>query len=170
MEGLIRTAKKGKAVGRDGTQPEMFQASPGKCAALLTCWWRTIGRLIMFPQHWSHGKFYPFKKRGDMSKPEKYRPLCLLSQIRKILDTAVLTMVNTMFTPTKAKFWFQRGISVEQAIITAEHNARQRGMSHIALLDLEKAYDRVDRRKLPYIATKWLPRHTLNMVRCLIGP
>lgn len=41
-------------------------------------------------------------------------------------------------------------------------------MKHMVVLDLEKAYDRVDRRKLLHIAAKWLPNRLLSMVRCFL--
>lgn len=40
----------------------------------------------------------------------------------------------------------------------------------MAVPDLEKAYDRVDRRTMFHIAAKWISAGLLNMVRCLLGP
>lgn len=93
-----------------------------------------------------------------------------MSHTRKIIDNAVLVKIKRMFTPTRAQFGFQTGILVHQEIITADYIARRRGMRHLEVLDLEKAYDCVDRRKLLHIATKWLPTQILNMVRCLLRP
>lgn len=100
---------------------------------------------------------------------KNYRPLCLLSHTRKTIDSAILMKTNEKFTHTRSQFRFQSSISFKQALITVDHNAR-RGLSHMAVLDLEKAYDRVDRRKLLQVAGKWLPSDLLNMVRCLLGP
>lgn len=52
----------------------------------------------------------------------------------------------------------------------ADYNAHIKGMTHLAVLDLEKAYDRVGRRKRLHVATKWIPGQLLDMVRCLLGP
>lgn len=109
------------------------------------------------------------QRRGP-EQARNFRPLRLLSHTRKILDTAELTKVNIVFAPTRAQLGFQLGLSVQQAIIMAEYNARRRGMKHMAVLGLEKAYDRVDRRKLLYISAKWLPTQLLNMVRGLLRP
>lgn len=107
-------------------------------------------RLLIFPDEWKEGMIYPLFKRGDKRRPENYRPLCLLSHARKVIESAVLTKVNFSFTPTRAQFSFQPGISLQQEMLTEDGNAR-RGLSHMAVLDLEKAYDRVDRRKLLFL-------------------
>lgn len=107
--------------------------------------------------------------KGDQSRPENYCPLCDLSHSRKIIDAAVLMKVNVEFTPTMVRNGFQPGISVQQAISTADRNARK-GMSQLAVLDLEKAYDGVDIRTILHVATKWLHLELLKMVRCLLGP
>lgn len=77
--------------------------------------------------------------------------------------------MNRAFTPRGAQFVLQRGVSVQQALLTADYNARS-GLSYMAVLDLEKAYDRVDRRMLLHTASKWLHLNLLNMVRCILGP
>lgn len=84
------------------------------------------------------------------------------------MDAAVLTLVNRAFTPTKAQLGFQQGIDVHQALLTADFNAH-RGLSHMAVLYLEKAHDRVNQRKLLHLTSKWLTPIVLNILRSLLG-
>lgn len=112
---------------------------------------------------------FPMYKKGDQSRPENYRPLCLLSHTRKIIYSAVLIGVNRSYTPTRSQFGFQTVMSVQQALLAADYNARM-GIAHMAVLELYNAYDRVDRRKLLHLATKWLSNTLLNIVRYFLGP
>lgn len=82
------------------------EKAPSRCAALLTCWWRTVARLRMFPSDWCMWTIVLLYKRGEQSRRENYRPLCLLSYTRKITDTAVLAQIKKLFTHIKAPFGF----------------------------------------------------------------
>lgn len=73
------------------------------------------------------------------------------------------------FTPSCAQFGFQSDVSVQQALLQAQTNSQQ-DLTHIALLDLAKAYDRFDRKKLLNVLATWLDPTTLLMVRAMVGP
>lgn len=62
-------------------------------------------------------------KKGSQDNPANYRPVCLISHARKIIDFAILPIVNGKFTPTAQQFGFQSGIAVEQAILQVQYNA-----------------------------------------------
>lgn len=102
VEEVILKAKKGKAVGSDGTHVEMYKGAPRRCAELLKCWWNTAGRLRIMLTDWTEGTIFRLHKKGDQSRPENYRPFCLLSPTWKIIDTAVLVKINRVLSPTKA--------------------------------------------------------------------
>lgn len=95
--------------------------------------------------------------------------MCLLSHVRKTVDTAVLSAVNEQFITANAQFGFESGVAITQALLHAEDNAK-RGLQHAAVLDLEKAYDKVDRHTLLKASEKWLDAGTCNMVRAMLGP
>lgn len=60
---------------------------------------------------------------------------------------AILTYVSDSLTPARAQFGFQPGVSVQQALLQAQSNATQ-NLKHVAVLDLARSYDTVDRQKL----------------------
>lgn len=169
LERAIRAENPNKAVGTNGTHIEMLQVETAVCADLLTAWWTAIGRTRVFPEQWSRGTICPLLKKGLQSDPDNYRPVLLLSHIRKTVDTAVLTNINEQFTPSSSQFGFQSGITLAQALLQEEENAKG-GMTLTAILDLEKAYDKVDLNLLLDVTANWLDTETIAMVRALLGP
>lgn len=169
LEKVIRLGKPNKAVGPDGTHVEMLHVDPKMCADLLATWWTTVGLTGMFPEQLSRGTICPLYKKGPQNEPAKYRPVCLLSRIRKTVDAAVVTKLNDQYTPSSSLFRFQAGVAIAQDLLQVEDNAN-RGLTHVAVLDLEKAYDKVDRHLLLNVVAKWPDMDKKAMVRALLGP
>lgn len=59
----------------------------------------------------------------------------------------MLSKLDEQYTPATSQFGFQGGVLVTQALLQAEYNAKK-VMNHAAVLDLEKAYHKVDRKTL----------------------
>lgn len=135
------------AVRQDGVHTEMLQADPETCTEILTSWWATMGRLVIFAGQWREAILCPLCKKGRQDEPANYRPVSIISHMRKLIDAAILTSVCESFTPARAQFRFQAVISVQQAQRQAQTNA-QNVLKHASALDLAKAYDTVDRTKL----------------------
>lgn len=66
------------------------------------------------------------------------------------------------------QYGFQSNVSVQQEIMPVEDLVRH-GMIHIAILDLQKVYDRVDRRDLLEGPSKWIKPELLNIVDAYAG-
>lgn len=151
VEKAIRRGKRNKAIGSDGLHMEMFQVAPAICARILTYWLTMIGRLCIFRSKWAEVMLCPLCKKGDQADQANYRPVCLLSHARKLIDTAILSIVSEQFSPAAAQFCFQASISVHQALLCAQANG-DRGIHHVLVLDLENSYDKVDLAKLRHAA------------------
>lgn len=147
----------------------MCKAEPESCASILTAWSAAVRRLLMFPTRWKESKLSPLYKKGDQANRENYRSVSVLSHARKTIDATILTYVCSNFTPARTQFGFQQGISVLQSILQIEPNA-QNGLTHVAVLDLAKAYDRGNRRKLTEFVTEHLGDDTMKMLRATLGP
>lgn len=104
----------------------------------------TVGWLGAFPMKWAEATISPLYKKGNQADPRNYSPVSVLSHARKIIDATILTYVSDRFSPARTQFGFHPGISIQQAILEAQANA-QRGLTHVAVLDLAKACDRVAR-------------------------
>lgn len=111
MEIAIRGGKPNEAMGRDGIHIEMLQADIERSAELLTPWWETVGRTEEFPEEWEEGLRCPLYKSGPQHDTANYRPVCLMSNARKTVDTAVLLEVNEKLSPAKSQCGFQCGVS-----------------------------------------------------------
>lgn len=129
MQKEITKGKRNKAMGSDGLHIEIFQVAPSIYARILTSWWSTIGRLCIFPTKWTEGVLCHLFKKGDQSDPANYRPVCLLSHMRKLINSAIPSFLSDQFSPAPAQFGFQPNISIHQALLRASANAdRKRTM------------------------------------------
>lgn len=128
-----------------------------------------MGRVGQLPQQWEEGLVCPIYKKCPQEDPASYRSVCLLSHTRKVVDMAILYTVNETFEPAECQFVFRGGISVMQALLQADYNATQ-GIEHKAVLDLEKAYDKVDRHTLLEVAKEWLEGDLWKVVSSMLGP
>lgn len=86
----VREARGNKAIGSDVVHAEMLMAASALSSDLLTSWWSAVGRTEVFPDERSEGVICPLFKKGSQREPANYRPECLLSHVRKIVDPAVL--------------------------------------------------------------------------------
>lgn len=62
----------------------------------------------------NHG---PLHKAGAQDKPEKFRPLCMLSNVTKAIERAVIDELEEIVRPDRIQFGFQRAINTLQAEI-----------------------------------------------------
>lgn len=111
----------------------------------------------------------PLYKKGNQSDPANYRPLSIISHVRKAIDATILTYVCEKFTTVLLQFGFQPCTLVQQVILQAQANT-QRGPALAVVLDLVNAYDKVDLRKLIQKMSETFDESCLNMVRATLEP
>ena len=169
LESAIMRAKVGKAVGPDRIHVEMLQCAPHECAALLCKIWETCGRLGIYPTQWQLGVLIPIHKKGPQDSPDNYRPICLISHARKIVETAIADTMASEFTPHHNQFGFRRHQSIDSALMLADHCMRYES-KHAAILDLSKAYDSVDRQILLRECSNQLHPNTVAMIQSSLVP
>lgn len=128
-----------ESYGRDGCHVEMLQAEPEVWENILTCWRGTVGRLAIFADVWGKATISPLYKKGDQTDPANYRPVSVLSHVRKSTDATILTYVCESFIQSRSHFSFQSGISIQQVTLQSQANA-DHGLHHVAVLDLAKTY------------------------------
>lgn len=139
----IRAMDNNKAVGTDGAHVEILKCNAGKIAKLLTEVWCTIGHTIIILTDWLRGIIVPlYKGKGEQEHPKSYRPLTILSHIRKITEKAVILELEKVVETDRAQFGFQSGLPVLQAALSVLA-ALKSTAKFIAVLDLAKAYDSI---------------------------
>lgn len=70
-----------------------------------------IGRSKTYPYQWKVGVLTPQYKKGDTSLTVNYRPLCMLSHLRKTIEAAIAGRILRTFKVYCRQFGFQKGIS-----------------------------------------------------------
>lgn len=158
-----------KAPGPDKIRPEILQLSPDHVAAALLALWRAEGRLGYVPSVFRSGLLVPLYKKGDKSDPANYRPITLLSVLRKVVAKAILFEVEKVYSVHQNQWGFVRGSSTEVAIAFAT-NLMRSTHKHVAVLDIKQAYPSVPRDILLRILSARLPVNLVNMITHLLVP
>jgi hypothetical protein len=108
------------------------------------------------PTDWSKGLIYPLFKGGERKNPDNYRGIYLLSIIGKVY-TSILNQRLLDWCEKREKFGEEQGgfrahrATTDQAFILSElvrARRRRKLETHIAFLDIRKAYDTVSRDAL----------------------
>ena len=97
----ITNASRGKAIGADGVHSEMLQTHPELFTELISTMWSTAGRLQTYPKQWRLALLVPIhKKKGNQVDPANFRPICLLSHLRKVIETALAAEIASEIQAT----------------------------------------------------------------------
>lgn len=158
-----------RAPGPDGITVEMLRIEPTICAKFITTLWRTVGILGHIPENLRNGTITPVYKNGDSAKPGSYRPICLVSHIRKVISSAL----NVWLTQTYRFHPYQFGFTADSGTEVATLNASALATSthhHFAILDLKGAYDRVRRDMLLQLCYERLPLDLARSIQNLLVP
>lgn len=91
--------------------------------------------------------FAPVHKKGDLDVPANYRPINLLSVLRRIIPRALPVQVEKEYAPYRNQWGFRKGSNTETAVPYAVNNHRKT-YEAIASLDLKQAHDVVPRHLL----------------------
>src|SRR3569623_279919 len=152
----IKALRAGKAGGFDDITGEMLKQGGED---LLDLTWLLIKQLFeaeRIPSDWSKGLIYPLFKGGERKNPDNYRGIYLLSIVGKVY-TSILNQRLLEWCEKREKFGEEQGgfrahrATTDQAFIVSElvRARRRRGLAtHIAFLDIRKAYDTVSRDAL----------------------
>lgn len=122
--------------------------APSLFPSLFANMWEVVGVTAIIPKSWCMGIMVPLLKKGANHEPSNYRPLCMLSHVRKILEIAVVEELYSLVRPDRIQFGFQSHINTLQAAMDIAAKLNELVQKIIAVLDLTKAYNRVVRAML----------------------
>ena len=106
-----------------------------------------------FPQSWKQAIVQPiYKRKGDRSCPQNYRPIALLPSLSKVFETFVHNQLlqyclNQGCLPDEQYGFLPKRSTTWQllTIVNEWHEALDRGEAvHTLFVDIAKAFDRVD--------------------------
>lgn len=138
--------EKNKAVEVDNIRAEMMQVAPDLFTSLLSQWWSVSEQIGIVPEEWNTDILVPLFKKGEQHEPSIYRPLCMLSHVRKILEKAVVEELEEITKTDRMQFGFQARINALQAEVEVSAKLETNEHSTAAILDLINANDRVSRQ------------------------
>ena len=147
----VRSLKPGKAVGIDEIRPEMLKALDAGGIEWLTRVFGVAWRTGRVPSDWQTGVVVPIFKKGDQRECSNYRGITLLSlpgkAYSKVLQSRLTEVVDQQIQDEQCGFRRGRGTTdqlfvLQQVVEKAWEYAKE---VYILFVDLEKAYDRVDR-------------------------
>lgn len=142
------------------TEPELLAELQAEELAL-------VGRTKEYPETWQDGLLIPIYKKGEREKPQNYRPVCMLSSARKVLETPSEGTMAKKLTICGRQFGFQKGLSPKITLTDVDTVVR-RGQDRIPTLDLTKAYDKVNSKTLMEGCETVLGRETTKMLTAFL--
>lgn len=142
----------GKAVGPDNIPAELLKLWSPIITPILVLLFNALNSTKRSPNSWKQGLMFPIHKEGkDSALPSSYRPICLLSHVRKLYERCVLKRINTKISLKLGytQYGFRPNHStIDAALIVDSILSRGKGQIHAAFLDVKGAYDTVDQNLL----------------------
>ena len=163
----LNRAPIGKAAGWDETFAEALKLNTAGTAKVLTKLWRACGRCAATPRSWHNVLLYPIHKSGDRDNVTNFRPIALLSHVRKVITRALDSEIKKTVDFSWCQSALRQNRSIEQPLLRFQA-ATNAGHRHIAVLDIKGAYPSVQRGKLLDVLTTRLPTCLRNMVQVLL--
>ena len=150
VENALKFMKNNKAVGPDDIPIEAW-----KCLGKVGITWLTnLFNLIMktkkMPNQWRKSVLIPlYKNKGDIQNCSNYRGIKLMSHTMKLWERIIERRLRLETKISENQFGFMPGRSTMEAIHLirrlCEHYRERKKDLHMVFIDLEKAYDRVNR-------------------------
>ena len=164
IEELLKCLKNGKATGMDGIPYELYKYGGEKVVDVLWCLFNEVWREERVPKKWNESRVILLHKGGHKSKKElkNYRPIALNDTVGKIFSMWLNERVRKAVEREEVLGEEQNGFRVNRRgednmfIVREmiERCNREGKKGYFAFLDIEKAYDRVDRRVLCKVLRK----------------
>lgn len=99
MTQSLQTDMNGKSASPNVVHNEMLQIQPKIVAQALTAILRKVGELGYIPSQLTEGTLVPVFKKGDREVIGNYRPIMILSHIRKAITGAIGLWLRDCYTP-----------------------------------------------------------------------
>lgn len=171
LEEALKKSKNAKAPGEDGLSIELYKYSSSKFKKRLLNFINSIWEKETTPEEFRNAIVVPLYKKGDMAKPENYRGICLLNTCYKIYAKIIAKRINEITEEKVLEYQngFRGGRSCTDASFTIKLLMEKRIEydleTHMCFVDLEKAYDNVDRRILRKVLEKYeIPPKLIRIV------
>ena len=150
---IVQQLKAGKACGHDGVTNEALKNAPSSFIHNLTTLFNRVKNQSRVPKSWLRGRVTLVHKKGARSDVGNYRPITVLTAFNavytKVMNCRLTEVVERHRLLGEVQHGFRKGRSGADAsfvLYTALlKSQKKKKKPHLAFLDLQKAYDSVDR-------------------------
>lgn len=174
MEYALSSMKNRKAPGVDGINAELLKYGGEELKTRLLELFNNCWRKCQIPDAWKKAKVISLFKKGNRSQPQNYRGISLLINAykvyTKIINKRLTTISDSLLLEEQSGF--RQGRSCTDNVFTINQIIEKRREfnleTHIAFIDYEKAFDRVNRELLWQILQKrGYPLHLIEVIKSL---
>ena len=160
-----------KAPGPDHIKAEMLKSLVTDIAPVLSLLFTLCYQWCYTPSLWRQAQVFPIYKKGDASDPSNFRPISLTSVMRKLFEFSLMPALDDhspALDVAQGGFRPQRS-PLDQALclhdLMHDHFLAHRRYPVVAFLDIQSAYDTVDRRVIwDALSNSSLPRAVLGLL------
>ena len=170
---MARKLRKRKAPGHDGVRNEMLRNAPFPFFSSLAAVFEASLKLGHLPLCWKTGHVRMIPKAGkNLTLCGHYRPICLASNIGKLLERLVARRLgefverNNLLPVEQSAFRFGRN-TTEQVLVLQQQATKAMNLqltTAVLAMDMARAFDgvwhdglrEVCRRVLPHRTTRWI--------------
>ena len=150
---VIKDLKPGKAAGHDDLVNEALKYAPSVFHQHLTTLYNRVLNQAQVPKAWNRGRVVLVHKKGDTSDINNYRPLtvltCMNGTFSKIMNARLTEVVESHKLLGEIQNGFRKDRSGGDSSFTLNtilwKSIQKKKKVHLAFMDLQKAYDSVDR-------------------------
>lgn len=165
---LLHSARK-KAAGVDMVFNETLQLNAPKMARFLTQLWKACGRLGITPSMWDKILLFPIYKKGPRNVPNNYRPISLMSHIRKVIEKAIDRQSRRAAEFAASQCGFRPFHGTDNALLRYTH-AMNLKQNKVAVLDIKGAFPSVPRDRLMNVIRQRLSPTLAKMISHFLKP
>ncbi|GBN70713.1 Putative protein in type-1 retrotransposable element R1DM [Araneus ventricosus] len=175
IQGALHAFRPKKAPGLDGVSVELVKGIFKGCPAFILSLMNACLRVRGFPTSWKVSKLILLGKPGrDLSLPQSYRPICLLTVFSKLLDKLLTYRLTNLFYSKGLLNERQHGFRIGKSCETAnnalwediQEALRCKGKVCLISLDVQGAFDTVWQQSVLYrLIAAQCPFNIFAMVR-----
>lgn len=150
----IQNMKSGKAPGPDGVRADIMKLIEEDNLDLLTRIFNTIYKTDKIPREWLKSAFVPLPKTNNAKKCSDFRLISLMSHVLKLFLKIIHNRVYKRCEEGigDEQFGFRSGLGTREAlfglVVLLQKCRDQQKNVYMCFIDYEKAFDRVDHKKL----------------------
>ena len=153
VQGVITSLGNGKAAGWDEIPNEALKNSTPSVLKMIVVLMNRVKNSGIVPKSWKKGRLVLIHKKGPTTDVGNYRPLTVLESLTglytKLLNKRLVSVVEEHKLLGEVQNGFRKTRSGADCGFILNtvlwKTAAQRKKVHLAFLDLQKAYDSVDR-------------------------